>query len=103
MIMLRDDPVIVIFDSPEHPPDWIEGIDIENEEYRFCDENGQRYVGEVIRPSGFFRQATFRLRPEGEPDMKNVFDLLAKAQLIEPNPHFADLNALKSHAAKTST
>jgi len=30
MLMLRDDPVIEVFDSPDNPPDWIEWIDIEN-------------------------------------------------------------------------
>ena len=41
MVMLRDDQVIELFDSVDNPPDGIEGIDIENGEYQFCDERGQ--------------------------------------------------------------
>ena len=31
MLILRDDPVIEVFASPDNPPNWIEPIDIENE------------------------------------------------------------------------
>ena len=97
MIMLRDDPVIEVFDSPDHPPSWIEAIDIENREYRFCDDTGQRYVGVITRPSGWFRQAEFELRPEGSADMKNLLDLLDRAKTIERSDRFPDLEALRQH------
>ena len=103
MFILRDEPVIEIFDSPSSPPDWIEAIDIENGEYQFCDDAGQRYVGEITRPGGFFRQAEWQLRPEGEPAIKNVLDLIERAQEIEPNHKFPDLGSLREHITEKST
>jgi hypothetical protein len=97
MIMLRDDPVIELFESAEKPPDGIEGIDIENGEFQFCDDRGQRYVGEITRPSGFFRQAQWRLKPEGSPNIQNALDLIDKAKIIEPNAWFPDLKSLRKH------
>ena len=103
MIMLRDDPVIEVFDSPDQPPSWIEAIDIENGEYRFCDERGQRYVGVITSPSGLFRQAEFELRPEGRAESKNVFDLLDRAEAIERSERFSNLEALRQHLSRRCT
>ena len=100
MLMLRDDKVIEIFDSPENPPAWIEAIDIENEEYRFCDEKGQRYVGVIVRPVGYFRSGAFELRPEGQPQLKNALDLVDAAVGIEPNERYGDLDLLRRHLAR---
>ena len=76
MIMLGDDPVIEIFDSPENPPNSIEGIDVQNGIYQFCDDQGQRYVGEVTYYTRWFtRREQIKLRPEGVPDIKNVLAL----------------------------
>ncbi len=102
MMILRDDQVIEVFDSPDRPPNWIEAIDVQNEEYRFCDDAGQRYVGEIIRPGKWFRQATWRLRREGEPDIKNAIDLINQAKLIEPNDRLPDLEALKQYITSKS-
>ena len=103
MIMLRDDPVIEIFDSPDFPPNWIEAIDIENGEYQFCDDRGRRFVGEITGAAGFFRAAQWRLRPEGAPDIKNVLTLLERAKMIEPNDKFPDLETLKKHTTTVSS
>lgn len=70
--MLRDDAVIEIFDSPDRPPDWIEGVDVENGEYEFCDDRGQRYVGVITRSSSWWRQPEFELRPEGQSNVKTL-------------------------------
>jgi hypothetical protein len=45
IFILRDDLVLEVFDTSDNPPNWIEPIDIENEEYSFCDDHGQRYGG----------------------------------------------------------
>lgn len=97
MIMLRDDPVIEIFDSPDNPPAWIEAIDVENEEYEFCDDRGQRYVGVINRFSAWRGEPEFALRPEGSPELKNALDLIQRAEKIEPNQQFSDLEALRLH------
>jgi hypothetical protein len=100
MIVLRDDRVIEVFDSPEAPPNWIEWTDIENGAYRFCDEKGQRYVGVVIHSKGWFKQPTFTLRPEDTPNPKNVLDLIDKAELLESNVHFPNLASLPQHVTR---
>ena len=97
MLMLRDDPVIELFDSPDVPPNWIEAIDIENKEYQFCDEHGQKYIGVITRPASLFREASFELRPEGAPELKNVLLLIEEAELLEPNERFASLVALRQY------
>ena len=98
--MLRDDPVIEVFSSPDTLPNSIEGIDVENGEYLFCDERGQKYVGEVTRPSGWFKSEEIRLRPEGAPSISNVLELIDRAELIEPNDQFPDLESLRRYVLK---
>ena len=102
MIILRDDPVIEVFDSPLAPPNWIETIDIENREYQFCDDTGQVYVGEITKPAGLFRHSEWRLRPEGEPDIQNLLNLIDQAKEIEPNDRFPDLESLRRHTTKST-
>jgi hypothetical protein len=101
MLILRDDPVLEIFESPSSPPDWIETIDIENDEYSFCDDHGQRYVGVIVKPakrfSLWFRPDRFELRPEGIPDIANALALVDRAVEIEPNRFFSDLASLRLH------
>jgi|GEM_PF-4996362 len=97
MIILRDDPVIEVFESPDHPPNWIESIDIENNEYRFCDDDGQQYVGVIIRPGRWFRLPRYELKPVGSPDVANAIALVDQAVVIEPNRKFADLDALRGY------
>jgi hypothetical protein len=103
MMVLRDDPVIELFESPEAPPNWIEWIDIENREYRFCDDKGQRYVGVVTHPKGWFKHPTFSLRPEGASDLKNALELIDIAELLKPNTWFPDLDSLRRHLTDRSS
>lgn len=97
MFILRDDSVIEVFASSDNPPHWIESIDIENEEYSFFDDNGQRYAGIITQPAGWFRPAVFVLRPLGAPDMANAISLVDRAVEIKPNDEFADLASLRSY------
>lgn len=94
MICLLDEPTLIIFDSPDLPPDKLELIDVMNGEYSFCDDNGQRYVGVITQPEGWFRAAEYGLRPEGSPDIANALALVDRAVLIEPNERFPDLESL---------
>ena len=68
----RTDPHLV--ESPAQPPDQLEAVDVLNDEYSFCDDNGQRYVGVITRPTGWFRRPEYgySLRPEGAPDISNA-------------------------------
>ena len=99
MMLLTDDRVLWIFDSPTKPPDWIEAIDIENEEYRFSDHRGQRFVGIITTPIGRFARGAFELRPDGQPDLNNAFELVDGAVSIESNEAFVDLASLRRHLA----
>ena len=97
MMILRDDPVIELFESPDAPPRWIEAIDIANNEYRFCDDLGQRYVGVVKQPTRWYRLPTYELQPLGTPDMAHALALLDRATMIERNQRFADLAGLRTY------
>jgi hypothetical protein len=101
ILMLRDDQVIQIFDFPPTVRDGIEAIDIENHEYQFCDQNGQRYVGVITEKIGWFRSGNFELRPEGTPDIKNALLLIDSATALEPNEKFPDLDALRAFLLNT--
>lgn len=97
MLILRDDPVLELFESPSAPPNWIEAIDIVNGEYSLCDEHGQRYVGVLSKPVGWLSPEKFELRPEGAPDISNALSLVDRAVALEPNKYFADLSSLRQH------
>lgn len=103
MLILRDDMVVETFDSPEHPPDWIETIDVENQEYEFCDDRGQRYVGKIEKGKGWLSRNGYRLVPVGQPDPAFLFAFLARATCIEPGGRFSSLDDLKEHLTNRST
>ena len=100
ILMLHDDKRIEIFDSPDDPPKRLEAIDIENEEFRFCDEKGQRYVGVITRPVTTFGAGAFELRAEGEPDVTNALDLIDQAVGLEANKWYKDLASLRRHLTR---
>ncbi len=97
MLILRDDPVIEVFESPEAPPSWIEVTDVANGEYCFCNDSGQIFKGVVVRSKGWFGRTTFELRPEGTPNLSNALALVNRATSLEPNKWFSDLRALRTH------
>jgi hypothetical protein len=61
----------------------LEVIDVENREYEFCDETGQRFVGEIVSPVGFFRSGKFRLKPDGIPDRTVIASFLSRAGSLD--------------------
>ena len=95
ILMLGDDRILEIFDSPDDPPRRLEAIDVENGEYRFCDEKGQRYVGVITRPIGRFSPGAFELRPEGPPDLKNALEMIDQAADLAANKWCEDLQSLR--------
>jgi len=100
MMMLRDDLVIELFDDPRTPPAWIEGVDVENKEYAFCDVNGQRYEGRITTPGTLLHQPRFQLEVIGSPDLANALDLLSRAAGIEKNERIGDLAMLREFILK---
>lgn len=97
MLILTDDRNLWLFDSPKTPPNWIEPIDIENEEYRFADHTGQRFLGVMMEPVGVFKSGSFELRADGEPDLKHALLLVDEAVSMQPNELFATLASLRQH------
>jgi hypothetical protein len=97
MMVLLDEPTLMLFKSPDKPPDWLEAVDVLDGEYSFCDEDGQRYVGVMTRPAGWFRLPEYILRPEGDPDITNALQLAEQAVMIKSNEWFADLESLRRH------
>jgi hypothetical protein len=61
----------------------LEAIDIENGEYEFCDDTGQRFVGEIITPVGSFHTGSFRLRPDGSPDRDVIAFIVSRARSLD--------------------
>jgi hypothetical protein len=54
LLVLDKDACLYIFDSIDAAESDLEAIDIENDEYQFCDESGQPYVGELVPSRGMF-------------------------------------------------
>ncbi len=97
ILVLCDDNVIRLFDSLEEVRRWVEPIDVQNEEYLFCDETGQRYRGLMLRPVGVIAEGAFELRADGQPDPQNAKDLVDRASGVAPNRWHKDLESLRRH------
>ena len=68
LLALDTDRELYLFSSLAEAEAWLEAIDIENEEYDFCDDSGQRFTAEITSPVTKMRSGEFRLVPQGEPD-----------------------------------
>ena len=55
LLVFDKDACLYIFDSVDAAQSDLEAIDIENDEYEFCDECGQPYAGELVRSREGFR------------------------------------------------
>jgi hypothetical protein len=100
MLILRDDSVIETFASPDSPPTWIEAIDVENGEYEFCDDRGQKYIGKILKGEGFRAVDDLELVPDGPADMAHALKMIEEAVDIESGNNFSDLEALRTHISK---
>jgi hypothetical protein len=68
LLVLDKDDCLYVFDSVEAAESDLEAIDIENEEYEFCDDKGQPYIAEVLKSVSAFSGGNFRLVPTRSPD-----------------------------------
>lgn len=97
MLLLRDDRVLETFQSPGDPPDWIEWIDVQNNEYEFCDEDGQRYRG-TPRVRRHWRDREWELVREGAAEVGNALSLVERAVAVDARRClFTDLQAAQRH------
>jgi len=72
-----------LFSSAAEVESYVETIDVENGEYEFCDDSGQRFVGEIIQPAGLFRSGRVHLAPVGVPDQTLVASFVSRARTLE--------------------
>ena len=68
LLVIDRDNNLSIHASVRNAEGHLETIDVEDGEYQFCDETGQPYIGEVLKPVGKFSSGQFRIVPHGAPD-----------------------------------
>lgn len=83
LVLETNGSLLHLFSDATEAESHLEAIDIENAEYEFCDDTGQRFVGEVVTPVTTFRAGSFRLRPDGAPDRAVVTSFLSRARSLE--------------------
>ena len=82
IVLEKDDGSLFLFDSISDAEAAFEAIDVENGEYEFCDDAGQRFVAEIVAPVRAFRAGSYRLHPSGSPDKELVSHLVARASCL---------------------
>lgn len=92
LLVLDHDGCLSVHESIGDAEAHLETIDIENGEYRFCDETGQPYVGEVVQPARTLERGTFRILAQGarDPSLPAAF----VAQASEFSSSVPGLNSL---------
>ena len=80
LLVLDRDDCLYLFPSIAEAEAHLETIDIEGDEYQFCDESGQPYVGEVLTPVGRWSGGAFRIVPKGTPDATSPGSFLARTK-----------------------
>jgi len=72
-----------LFSSAAEVESHVEAVDIENAEYEFCDDNGQRFAGKIVRPPGWFLPSRIHLVPVGVPEQTLVASFVSRARTLE--------------------
>jgi hypothetical protein len=79
----------------------LETIDIE---YEFCDETGQPYVGEVLKPPGAFASGEFRIVPRGTPDSHLPLSFVDRAKYYSSHaPSLKALEDVRLHLSRATS
>ena len=78
----KDDGSLHLFASVPEAESHFEAIDVENGEYEFCDDNGQRLVPEIVAAITAFQAGSYRLRPGGAPDGELVSSVVSRAHYL---------------------
>jgi hypothetical protein len=79
LLVIDRDNCLSIYGSLPDAAAHLETIDVEDGEYQFCDEHGQPYVGEVLKPVEKFSGGEFRIVPYGAPDARLPAAFVARA------------------------
>ena len=83
LVMETNGSLLYLFLSALEAESHLEAIDVENREYEFCDDTGQRFVGEIIAPVTKFCAGSFSLKPDGTPDRALVATFVSRARSLD--------------------
>jgi hypothetical protein len=83
LVLETNGDLLYLFSSAAEAESYLEAIDIENREFAFCDDTGQRFAAEVTGPVTALRAGSFRLCPDGFPDKAVVVSFLSRARSLE--------------------
>lgn len=83
LVLENNGNLLYLFSSVLEAESRLEAIDVENQEYEFCDDVGQRFVGEITAPVTMLRSGSFRLHPEGLPDRTIIESFLNRARSLD--------------------
>lgn len=61
ILALDTDSVLYLYASEDEACRDLEAVDIDNQEYEFCTDSGQRLIAEITTPVTAFRSGAFRL------------------------------------------
>ena len=87
-----------------------EGIDVENSVWEFFDERGRPLDPVFVEPNerwrifgkiSMVRSGRFELTLAEHSARPSLVQSLARCVLLDPNPHFASLDEVKAHLARS--
>jgi hypothetical protein len=79
LLVLDKDACLYIFESIDAAEADLEAIDIENQEYQFCDDSGRTFTGEL-----FSCNPGFRIIQRGSPDSSLPLSFVERAKHFWP-------------------
>jgi hypothetical protein len=83
LVLETNGSLLYLFSSALEVESHLEAIDVENSEYVFCDDTGQRFVGEIIAPVTKCGAGSFSLKPDGTPDRALVAAFVSHARSLD--------------------
>ncbi len=78
----KDDASLHLFTCMSEAETHFEAVDVQNGEYEFCDERGQRLAPEIVNPVTTFGSGNYRLRPTGAPESALFSSLVSRARYL---------------------
>jgi hypothetical protein len=104
LVFAKDERSLTAFPSDYEVKVQCELIDVQNGEFEFCEDNGQRYAYAVTKSKvlfGLISSETYILVPEGVPDIQNVMRLIDKTRHFDGKRcGIGSIDELKAQALK---
>jgi len=105
MFVLADDNMLYVHDSSEVINGAYEGIDVENEEFKFFDKHGNPLIamfdepnqqGKIVGSLGWVGSGKYHLVPDKCSSRKSLIELMDSISGVEGNSYFRDLSEIHS-------